>query len=93
MDHYYKQLTSLSQPQKTTIPSISRPSSLNNQILQVVNATRGHSPFLYIWKDGWLASMATEIGPTVAIASVNFASLPDGISVKPLSVAPFDAGS
>lgn len=36
--------------------------------------------------------MATEIGPTVAIALVRASSSPDVISVKPVSVAPTVAG-
>lgn len=48
------------------------------------------SPVLYAWNDNCEASIATEIGPTVATASLSACSLPDGTSVNPTSVAPID---
>lgn len=47
--------------------------------------------YLYSWKDGWLASMATEIGPTVATAAWRSSSEPAFISIQLFSVAPTSA--
>jgi hypothetical protein len=43
-------------------------------------------------KEKKIPSIATEIGPTVAIAVVSASSSPALISVKPVSVAPTLAG-
>ena len=40
-------------------------------------------PWLQNWNVGWLASMATETGPTVATADFNASSSPGVISTNP----------
>ena len=45
------------------------------------------SPPEYIWKDRWLASMATETGPSLPTASIRAVSSSVGMSLQPLRSA------
>lgn len=45
------------------------------------------SPDSYSWNDWWLASMATETGPTEATASIKACSSPLATSVNPVTSA------
>ena len=43
-------------------------------------------PWLQNWNVGWLASIATETGPTVATADFNASSSPGVISTNPTNL-------
>jgi hypothetical protein len=47
--------------------------------------------YLYNWKDGWLASMPIEIGPTITTAACKSSSDAISISIQLVSVAPMSS--
>lgn len=52
----------------------------------------GYWPSLYNWKEGWLASIPTEIGPIEATAIFSSDSESSKVVMKPVQVAALEAG-